>query len=299
MATLSIIIPVYKVEQTLDRCLRSIAEQSFRDWEAILVDDGSPDGCPETCDEWSRRDSRFRVVHKNNGGLSDARNAGIDLASGRFITFVDSDDYVDSRTYEQVLPLMKDADIVEFSVWRFYGSRKQELLLLQHHIYDDMGDYWLHARAYDHAYAWNKIYRSELFSEVRFPVGRVFEDVATLPQLLKHANRVVTTDKGLYYYCMNPKGITMQAEGRELQMLLESHLDVLAHWCDDAYYMHVLNIQMDVCRLTGDAPRLPLRSVNPFSKGLSSTQRVKSILLNLLGIKGICRLNKTIHRKRH
>ena len=299
MATLSIIVPVYKVEQTLERCLKSIAEQSFKDWEAILVDDESPDNCPAISDEWAQRDNRFRVVHKRNGGLSDARNAGIALSSGKYITFVDSDDYVDSYTYAQVLPLMDDADIVEFPVWRFYGSRKQELLRLQHHIYDDMGDYWLHARAYDHAYAWNKIYRSELFREVRFPVGRVFEDVATLPQLLKHANRVITTDKGLYYYCMNPQGITMQAKGPELLMLLENHLDVLDRWYDQTYYMHVLNIQMDVCELTGEAPRLPRHRINPFSKGLSSTQRVKSILLNLLGIKGICRLNKIIHCKRH
>ena len=298
MVTLSIIVPVFNVEQTLERCLKSIAEQSFTDWEAILVDDGSPDDCPIICDEWAKNDSRFRVVHKSNGGLSDARNAGIDCANGKYITFVDSDDFLDPSTYEQVIPLIEDADIVEFPIYRFYGSTKQELLQFCHHTYNDMGRYWLEGGAYNHTYACNKLFRRELFSEVRFPVGKVFEDIATLPQLLQHAQKVVTTDRGLYYYCMNTNGITSQAQGHELKMLLESHLNVISHWYNDDYYMHVLNIQMDVYELTGETPLLPRRYVNPFSKGLSFTQRVKAITLNLLGIKGICKLNKITHNKR-
>ena len=108
---LSVVIPVYRVEATLDRCVESVVGQSFDDIEVILVDDGSPDGCPARCDEWARRDERITVIHKPNGGLSDARNAGIERASGEFITFVDSDDFLDRRTYELVMPLAQQADI--------------------------------------------------------------------------------------------------------------------------------------------------------------------------------------------
>lgn len=92
---LSVIIPVYRTERTLERCVKSILEQSYHDLEVILVDDGSPDNCPQLCDEWALKDSRIRVIHKPNGGLSDARNAGIDAATGDCLTFVDADDFLD------------------------------------------------------------------------------------------------------------------------------------------------------------------------------------------------------------
>jgi len=290
---LSIVIPVYCVEATLERCLKSISGQTYRDFEVILVDDGSPDGSPRLCDEWAEKDPRFSVIHKSNGGLSDARNAGIEKCKGEFITFVDSDDYLATETYEQVMPLMADADIVEFPLYRHYGSAKQTHIEFDNHTYSDMKTYWLKGEAYKHSYAWNKIYRRELFNEVRFPVGRVFEDVATLPLLLEKAHKVVTTDKGLYYYCVNGNGITQQAKGTELCMLLEHHLNVIKRpWCDDAYYMHVLNIQIDVVKMTGQSPMLPKRRVNPLARHLSFAQRVKAVILNVIGIEGICRLNK-------
>ena len=97
---LSIIIPVYCVENTLDRCVKSIVGQSYHDIEVILVDDGSPDHCPEMCDSWAQKDERIRVIHQNNGGLSDARNVGIDASRGEWLTFVDSDDYIEEGTLE-------------------------------------------------------------------------------------------------------------------------------------------------------------------------------------------------------
>ena len=207
---LSVIVPVYRVEATLDRCVESIIGQTFSDLEVILVDDGSPDNCPAMCDEWAEKDGRIRVIHKQNGGLSDARNAGIGIARGEHLTFVDSDDFLATDTYEKVLPLSKDADIVEFPVYRFYGSSSQAVAGFGDHIYHDMEEYWLKGRAYEHTYAWNKIYRRQLFSDVRYPVGRVFEDIHTLPLLLMQAKSVVTTSKGLYYYCANNQGLRPQ-----------------------------------------------------------------------------------------
>lgn len=266
--------------------------------EVILIDDGSPDNCPAMCDKWAKLDKRIRVIHKANGGLSDARNVGIDAARGECITFVDSDDFLAPNTLGIVLDEMPSyCDIIEYPVIKFYGSQKQERMALEQRIYTDMKEYWLAGKAYTHAYAWNKIYRRRLFKDgrINFPTGRVFEDVYILPLLLKAATCVMTTDKGLYYYCANPKGITMTANGKALSQLLDGHLKHCDVTADDEYYMHVLNIQMDVYEQTGDDPRLPNFKIKHLSR-LKGKFKLKAIVLNLLGVKRICRLNKFMHQ---
>ena len=99
---ISVIVPIYKVQDYLKECIESIINQTYSDIEVILVDDGSPDRCPQMCDEWAKRDSRIRVVHKKNGGLSSARNAGLDVAKGEYISFVDSDDFVEETMLEEL-----------------------------------------------------------------------------------------------------------------------------------------------------------------------------------------------------
>ena len=291
---LSIIVPVYRVEATLDRCLQSIVSQSYNDFEVILVDDGSPDECPSICDRWAAHDDRIQVVHQANGGLSAARNTGLDLAQGEFVTFVDSDDYLALTTLEEIMPVAEDTDLLEYPIWIHYGSVDQTFLALRHQEYSSPAEYWLQAQAYLHTYACNKIYRRWLFKDVRFPVGRVFEDAFTLPQLLKLSPRIMTTDRGTYFYCDNPQGITSTAQGRQLSQLLDAHLSAEMPM-DDSYYMRLLNIQMDVCELTGDEPRLEFRRTKLVG---NLKQKIKSILLNILGVKGICKLNKTIHKIR-
>ena len=281
---LTVVIPVYRVEVTLDRCVESVLTQDVDDMEVILVDDGSPDSCPKMCDEWAQRDARIRVIHKENGGLSDARNAGIDVARGDYITFVDSDDWLEAGTYEAVLKLMADNDIVEFPVAR--------RLSLSDHSYDNMDDYWQREQAYTHTFAWNKIYRRSLFDDVRYPKGKVFEDVYTLPLLLRKAKRISTTSKGCYHYEWNPSGITATADGKKLAMLLDAHL-TSGMPMDDSYYMYLVNIQMDVREQTGSSLVLPKRKVNASS--LKERQKLKAILLNLLGINTLCRISKFIH----
>lgn len=297
MLKLSVIIPVYKVEATLNRCVESVLAQEWPDMEVILVDDGSPDACPKLCDEWATKDGRVRVVHKTNGGLSDARNVGLDIATGDLITFVDSDDCLAQNTYDKVLAAMDaDTDIIEFPVLRHYDSARQERLSFVPTVYRDMNDYWLRGQAYTHTYAWNKIYRCALFSEVRFPVGRVFEDVATLPHLLRRAHKVQQTDHGCYYYCDNSQGITATATGAELQQLLMAHLDNWDVTADEEYYLHLLNIQLSVCSQTGSQPLLPQRHIS-YKKALPVVMRIKVILLNLLGIGCLCRLYRLIFKK--
>lgn len=304
---LSIVIPVYQAENTLSRCLDSIANQSFRDWQGILVNDASTDNSRAICNEYVKRDRRFQVVHlKRNGGLSNARNVGINKARGEYITFVDSDDYIADESFKTLFEIINtnsDYDFLEYPINEHYGSKKKRLLQFQCKEYTDMLTYWLEGEAYKHAYAWNKIYKLELFKGVRYPKGKVFEDVFTLPAILKKCKRVATTDVGLYYYCFNPNGITETANGKDLSNLLEAHTRALAdirksmrrrknkeeinHYLKD-YYAHVLNIQLDVYRELGKTskyfPILPFKHT------------FKLRLLHLIGLKRLCQLHKTFHR---
>ena len=282
---LSVIIPVYRVADTLDRCVESVVSQPVDDMEVILVDDGSPDQCPVMCDLWAEKDARIRVIHKENGGLSDARNAGIEIARGEYLTFVDSDDYLETDTLAPLLEMAEDADLVEYSI--------KDRLTLTNCTYEDISEYWLKEQVYRHTYAWNKLYRSRIFEQVRYPKGKVFEDAYTLPLLLRKARKVKTTALGFYHYCWNPQGITATATGEQLRQLLEAHL-TNGMPMDDAYYLHLLNIQIDVCEQTKDKPTLTHRKVNVTF--FSGAERRKAITNNLLGIKQLCKIIHFIHR---
>jgi len=281
---LSVIIPVYCVEATLDRCVESVLCQQVEDMEVILVDDGSPDCCPQKCDEWAQKDTRIRVIHKENGGLSDARNAALDIATGDYITFVDSDDWISPDTYQPLLKLMSDSDILEYSI----AGR----LLLEDHRYDSVHDYWIQEKAYSHTYACNKIYRRQLFDDVRYPKGKVFEDVFTLPLLLRNTRKIATTSRGFYHYWYNPNGITATADGTKLSQLLQAHLQGNMPM-DDHYYMYLVNIQIDVRERTKAPIVLPYRKVKV--SALTGTHKIKALLLNIFGINILCRLFKIIH----
>lgn len=311
--TLSIIIPIYNTEKTLERCLRSIAKQSFTDFEVILVDDGSPDNSGKICDSWCLKDSRFKVIHQVNGGLCDARNAGIEVSTGKYITFVDSDDTISKDT---LLPLMTtlikhpEYDFIEYPVYKFYQSDKQCMMKLQDKVYHDMfNDYWLKSLAYTHTYAANKIYKIQIFHDLRYPKGMKFEDAFIMPKILKICKTIATSSSGLYYYYSNPEGITQTATGDTLFQLLSAHTETFLALkdknCDhDAlmnYYMHIVNIQCDVYEMTNRNIILP--SVKPGFHLIAKPEttvslKIKIILINFLGLKKLCRISKAIHRIR-
>ena len=169
---LTVIIPVYKTEQTLDRCVESVLGQEVSDdMEVVLVDDGSPDGCPALCDEWAKRDKRIRVVHQENKGLGAARNAGLDVARGEYVTFVDSDDMLAADTYPNLLKRLAEwpeADILEYEI------RGANDLTLADAVYSDAREYWLQTRAWWHSYAWNKIYRRHFVGNLKLQRKHVF-----------------------------------------------------------------------------------------------------------------------------
>lgn len=293
---LSVIIPVYNMEDSLGRCVESVAAQDCDGMEIILVDDGSTDNSPALCDKWAERDDRVVVVHKANGGLSDARNRGLDAATGGLITFVDADDFVARGTYAGVVGGMDDdCDIVEFPIMRFYGSDKQSVLSFGGETFTDKNDYWLRGKAYAHSYMCNKIFRRQLFDCERFPEGLLFEDVHILPRLLSHCRRVCTTSLGLYCYCDNPKGITSTADGKALGSLLEAHLATGLVTADEDYYLHVLNIQLSVCCMTGEKPSLPPMHIACFG-GLNAAMTVKVLAFKTLGLNNLCKLYRIICR---
>jgi len=258
----------------------------------ILVDDGSTDNSTTMVDEIARTDNRISVIHQCNQGLSAARNTGIKAAKGEYITFIDSDDFIAQDTYKGVMELLNahpKYDILEFSVIEKYGSKAQHPLILDDCVYQNKQEYWLKGQAYRHTYAWNKIYRRELFADIEFPKGKNFEDAHTLPKLMAAAKTIAITSLGTYYYCWNDAGITANANGQDLTSLLEAHLAYINgnNEIDATYYTHVLNIQLDVYEATKAVPLLPIR---PFYGNLKLT------LLHLLGIKCLCKLNTLFHK---
>lgn len=301
---LTIIIPVYRVEATLNRCVESVVMQDFRDFELILVDDGSPDNCPQMCDTWADRDERIRVIHQENSGLSQARNAGIEIAQGDYITFIDSDDFIGAQTFEHLIDYLAnhpETDILEYPAMLFCGSPQQQKLAFPiEKVYHNMMNYWYQGRAYEHSYAWNKLYRRELFHEVRFPAGVVFEDICTLYKLLEHTRILATINKGCYYYCYNPNGITATADAKELRMQLMNHIGILRQTerrdrYYQLYYMRVLNIQLDLYNCSGDVPMMREVYLNP--KYFKGKDKIKAILLNTLGIKRLCIIFRKIPKR--
>lgn len=290
---LSVIIPAYNVVGTLRRCVDSVVAQGVDDMEIIIIDDGSTDGSAAICDEC--KSARTLVVHQANAGLSEARNVGIRLAQGEYITFVDSDDYLEPGTYSALLERMRatDADILEYSLVREGGGGSASCIVFPDHEYTCMADYWLDGQAYAHTYACNKICKRQLFSQVCFPRGKKFEDVPTLWNLLKHARKVVTTPLGFYHYTANPLGITQRAGGAEYRDLLDAHLAVLSgrrlagrHGFKE-YYRHVLDIQLQTYIYTGDASDIKLPTMH-FAGSL------KLLLLNVFGMRGLCRLVRAV-----
>lgn len=208
---LSVIVPIYKVEQYLDECVESIVNQTYKNLEIILVDDGSPDNCPQMCDEWTRKDGRIKVVHKKNGGLSSARNAGLDVATGEFVSFVDSDDFICQDALQSLYERFQDDEgvgIVSGMIYRYQdgktGDFKKAWLLKEEKIISAK-DFLLETMSQKTSYTvWNKLYRRDILEGVRFREGRNNEDTLFMYDLGKKIRcmnvSMVEIPKYVYYY---------------------------------------------------------------------------------------------------
>ncbi len=207
---ISVIVPVYKVEAYLSRCIDSILAQSFTDFELILVDDGSPDYCGKICDKYASKDARIRVIHQQNGGAASARNAGIDIAKGEWLAFIDSDDWVHPDYLKMLFEAVKEfgADVsacryktVEDGTQVNNGS---ETALISA---ENAEEYWVKDRT-GAVVPWGKLYKSELFEALRFPDGVIGEDEFVSYKVLFGCNKLIVMDNVLYYYFDNRDGVS-------------------------------------------------------------------------------------------
>lgn len=323
---LSIIIPVYQTQDTIDRCIESILQQSFTDYEIILVDDGSDYECSQLCDKYPQKDRRITTIHKENGGLSDARNTGIKHSKGEYITFIDSDDAIQNDTLQALMDEINkypETDVLEYPIMERIGHpHKEQLLAFTPRNYNNCWEYWLNEQAYLHTYACNKIFRRCLFKNVSFPKGKTFEDVQTIPFLIgliptegtfQQKIKIRVTNKGCYLYYWNNKGITASAKYEDLLSLYIGQSMALIHTFKtignredimqkyqlsiNIYLTQILNVLLDLFEISGKyencAPLIKYtKLIN--NKGLINSLKIK--LLLIIGYKRLCKLNRLIHK---
>ena len=265
---ISIIIPMYGVEKYLIRCLDSVQNQTFKDWQAICVDDGSPDKSGEIAEEYAKSDKRFVVVHKENGGLSDARNAGMPYAKGQYIMYLDSDDFIHPQTMEIAYNLAQknDSDIVSFTYDRFYRpqlmvyhklgintdnvrpcgiKKKYNVEKIKSKTITDVYEYatdsahnafnpnrkWL----IKHCQVWKNMYRKSLIQDIPFIKGILFEDFPWWSRVMLRNPRVTIAPLPLYYYIPNFGGIVLSAKQlRIMQSLITGIKDSFVLYRDQA-----------------------------------------------------------------
>ena len=238
---ISVIVPVYKVEKYLSKCVDSIINQTYENLEIILVNDGSPDKSPKICDEYALKDKRIKVIHKENGGLSDARNFGLNAMSGEWVSFVDSDDFVSKFYIENLFHLIKennaDIAITEF----LYINDSQILPLNDSQILDEEFFVYekdecmpniFYAKIYDIG-ATRKLFRSSFFDNIRFPKGRISEDLGTIPYVFEKASKVAFCKKQDYYYLIRSDSITRTVKFDERYLTVFDNIDELnSHFTD-------------------------------------------------------------------
>ena len=208
---LSIIVPIYNVEEYLPECLDSIFAQTFTDYELILVDDGSPDNCPKICDEAASKDARVRVIHQKNGGLSAARNAGLDIARGEWIGFIDSDDMIPVNYYETLYRAAQDGK-AELAVCNLclvdeQGNKLRKQYLGVRNEVLSAEDVLAQIECVVFHMASNKVYHRNVFAELRYPEGKLNEDTFLVVDLFCKAKRVACTEKTQYFYRKTPGSI--------------------------------------------------------------------------------------------
>ena len=298
--SITVIIPVYNTENTLDRCIKSVIANHVD--EVILVDDGSLDGSGKKCDKWAELYTRIKVIHKANGGLSDARNEGLKVATGNYVSFVDSDDEVALDTYAPLIAFLsehKEVQILEFPALIHIGGKDEHLLTFADNVIEidtpeKKKELWLND-VFAHSYVCNKIFHKDLFNDISFQKGALFEDAIIMPHLIQKAQHYATCNMGRYLYYINKDGITRDFSN--LPQLLQAQLQI----CKDTgidinspkanrLYLSLINTQIDVCRYA-HVPELylPYRRL-PLSTARSYKEIFKIILLNTIGLKGLVKI---------
>ncbi len=223
---ISVIVPIYGVEKYLSRCVESILRQTYQNLEILLIDDGSLDACGAICDEYAKKDCRVRVLHKENGGLSSARNAGIKMASGEYLAFVDSDDFIQEDMYTKLMSILKrnQADIAMCKMQKVMeGEKPISLPIIEEEKVISYDDFILSTILSDEYgnFAWNKLYKKELFDDILFPLHRKYEDVAIMCKIFANAKKVIATNYIGYYYFYGRQG-SISTEKKDEKTLFDN-----------------------------------------------------------------------------
>lgn len=267
MDLISVIIPIYNVEKYLNQCIQSVVNQTYRNLEIILVDDGSPDNCPAICDAWAAKDSRIKVVHKENGGSGQARNVALDIAEGQYVGFVDSDDYIAPHMYEHLLHFMtENVDIVECN----YKETSDDYMLF------DEENNWIHqeytacdALSYHindtlfRQIIWNKLYRNQTIDNIRFPVGNRIDDEFWTYRVIANARKLVHTSCKMYAYRQQPESVmhcsfslhrlqAVDAKCQRLKLLQERFPELLSQARINLWYTCLYMGQMSLLHMRAD-----------------------------------------------
>ena len=316
---ISIIIPVYNTGLYLDECIESVVDQSFKDLEIILVDDGSTDDCSQKCDEWIKRDSRISVIHKKNGGSAQARNAALDLCTGRFIFFVDSDDALHHeilKTLHNII-IMYDVDIAECDY-----SENEEIISSNTrpengHIQVFTAEQAMEKSLNDQLFCqiiWNKLYRASLVKSIRFMEGKTIDDEFWTYQVLGCAHKLAHIESALYFYRQHSTSIMHQPYSIKRLSAIEAyalrHDYICIHFPGLAQNSLVIlwfgcryHGQMSILYLSGEERRIAFFFLNkvlndyPIPLRVVFAQKQKErlwLLLEKLSLKLVCKIRNTL-----
>lgn len=254
MARVSIIIPVYNVENYIRKCIESVISQTFSEIEIILVDDGSTDGSGRICEEYKNKDNRIKVVHKDNGGLSSARNCGISIATGEYLGFIDSDDYIAKDMFEKLYTniIKEDADVSICGIYQCYEGKEPPI---NEPWYSVLTPQEAIAIAFQgkkfSVNAVNKLYKKELFKDVRYPEGKTTEDAFVIVDIFSQCKKIVATSEQKYYYFHREGSITtvksaancfdcIEAYGRNLEIINQKYPEIrdigFSNYCWSHFY---------------------------------------------------------------
>ena len=297
----SVIVPIYNVEKYLDRCVQSLLHQSLNDIEIILVDDGSPDCCPQMCDEYAKSDKRIKVIHKENAGLGFARNSGLDIATGEYIAFVDSDDYVDIHMYEYLYKRAKEADydIVYSGVIKEWYGGKISKSFISNKIYRGQEVENLLAdmiapspdvkkEGGPNPSVWTSLYKKEIIDKynIRFQSERkiISEDIVFHAELLPHCYFVCYYPEAFYHYIYNDNSLTHRFNEKKIYAnfnLYEELLKILKKNGLDRYKLRAMRFFMGYTR------GIILRNILLSNSDFIEKRRMCNIIYNYSGWKNI------------
>lgn len=229
---ISVIVPIYKVEKYLRRCIDSIINQTFKNIEIILVNDGSPDNCPKICEEYKNKDNRIVIVNQENQGLSAARNSGIRIARGKYLVFIDSDDYIEEDMieylYEGIVKYDVDISCCGYVAVYDNGTKEKITVPSQDTIYKkEEALNILLLNGYIDVVAWNKLYKKELFNNILYPTGKLYEDMLTTYKIISKSNKILLRPKEKYFYCKRNDSIGGNQFSNKTLELLKA--------CDEVY----------------------------------------------------------------